>query len=136
MARRVPLNFTQALVGPTGKATLAFQKWLYTVGLTTNEVSDLAGDADDISDGITRRITDIVNEAITRNTDGTISQIVQTDPLTDAQVAIIDVNYSNGQLAEVAVSETTSTGATQVTTSTFTYSGDLIQNIDLTIGTA
>ena len=135
MANRVPLNFTQALVGPSGKATLAFQKWLYTVGNVSNAITDLAGDADDIADGVTRRITDIVNEAITRNTDGTISQITQTDPITDATVAIIDVNYSNGQLAEVEVTETVS-GATQVTTSTFTYAGDLVQNIDVSIGSA
>lgn len=92
--------------------------------------------ADVVSQGVEQKIEEIVNEAISRNADGTISQIVQTSPITNETVATVTVAYSGGRLSEVAVLEADVGGAPLLTTSAFSYSGDLIDSIDLTIGSA
>jgi hypothetical protein len=55
MAKKVPLNLTYSLVTKSGKATLPFQAFLRQLGTTVNELSDLSGTSDDISEGATNK---------------------------------------------------------------------------------
>jgi hypothetical protein len=62
MARKVPLNFTYALVTKGGKATLAFQSFLRELGTTVNTISDLGGDSDDITEGSTNKFISVADQ--------------------------------------------------------------------------
>lgn len=128
MAEKIPLNLTYALVTPNGKATLAFQAFLRAIGTRINSVSELAGTADDLADGITRRIREIANEEIVRNNDGTVDTITYKEKDTDAVLLTEQVNYNNdGTIASVVGTD----DAGVVTTEAYTYTGDLLIAVEV-----
>lgn len=113
------------IVNTDGTPALWFAQLLRDTIATNTAISNLSGDADDIADGITRRIREIAREEIDYNADGTINQIVYKDPNTSDVLLTEDINYSSGQVTRIEQTDP----AARKTIYDIQYSNDLVDVI-------
>lgn len=100
-----------------------FMRRLLTVD---TELSQLSGDADNLADGITRRIRDIAKEEITYNSDGTIDTVTYKDHATDDVLLTESVGYNPNQTIDTVVAVDS-----QARTTTQTISYDELNLINI-----
>ena len=97
--------------------------------LNTSEVVT----ADDIGPGTYNRFYTLSNQTITRNTDGTIN-VITHNTIADDETFLVQT-YAYNSLGQVSscVSVDTSTGLSVTTTETFSYTGDAITSVVVTV---
>ena len=110
------------IVDSKGAPVPWFAQMLKDTIATNSAISNLAGNADDLADGITRRIREIAREEIAYNGDGTISTITYKDPDTDATLLTESVSYTSGQVTQIQQVDS----QTRTTTYAVSYTDDLV----------
>lgn len=94
------------IVDDNGIPTPWFQKFISDTLKVNTELGDLAGDADDLSEGLTQRFVQIAKQEIEYNADDTVSQVTFKDPETDTEVGVETRTYNPDGTVET-ITETT-----------------------------
>tara|TARA_R110000868_G_scaffold144716_1_gene364026 strand:- start:36 stop:434 length:399 start_codon:yes stop_codon:yes gene_type:complete len=89
--------------------------------------------ADDLDQGTYNRFDRLGNVAVARNTNGTVSTVTHTEIVGGATYLLQTYSYnSKGQISG-CVSVDSSTTPSKTITETFTYTGDAITSIGITV---
>jgi hypothetical protein len=122
-----------------GKPTRAMAQWMDRMSAIAEGISSFIGEngdgeltADDVAQGVTNRVIELANQAIARNTDGTIASITYTDPDTSETILTELFTYNSvGQIEQVEGTDANG----QVTTENFTFNADFLSTVTVSVGT-
>jgi len=118
--------------------TKAMAQWMDRISAIAEGISTFIGEngdgdltADDVTQGVNQRVIELANQAIARNTDGSIASIVYTHPDTAAVLLTEQFTYNtSGNVSQIVGTD----GGGQVTTEQYTFIGDFLSAI--TVGVA